>query len=59
MNPQKGTEIAACWKEFHPEIRNIVKKAIEKIFRKRSAERLPEKSRRSKIVQNNMMTSQC
>jgi len=30
MNPEKGTEIAACWKEFHPEIRNIVKKAFAK-----------------------------
>ena len=30
MNPEKGTEIAACWKEFHPEIRSILKKATAK-----------------------------
>jgi len=30
MNPEKGTEIAACWKEFHPEIRSILKKATTK-----------------------------
>ena len=30
MNPEKGTELAVCWKEFHPEIRSIVKKATAK-----------------------------
>jgi hypothetical protein len=30
MNPEKGTEIAACWKEFYPEIRSILKKTTAK-----------------------------
>ena len=41
MNPEKGTEIAACWKEFHPEVRSILTKATaknmpRKIYRKTS-----------------------
>ena len=30
MNPEKVTEIADCWKEFHPMVRAILKKATSK-----------------------------
>ena len=30
MNPEKGMEIADCWKEFHPMVRAILKKATSK-----------------------------
>ena len=51
MNQEKGTEIAACWKEFHPEIRSILKKATAKIY----PEKLLEKSRG---IKPNRVTSQ-
>ena len=30
MNPEKGMEIAECWKEFNPIVRNMLKKATSK-----------------------------
>ena len=56
MNPQKGTEIAACWKEFHPEIRSILKKATAKICQKIYPAKLLEKLRG---IKPNRVTSQC
>jgi len=32
MNPEKGTEIADCWKEFHLMIIAILKKAPSKKY---------------------------
>jgi hypothetical protein len=40
MNPQKGTEIAACWKEFHPEIRSILKKATAKNISRKTSRKI-------------------
>ena len=52
MNPQKGTEIAACWKEFHPEIRSILKKAMQQIYPGKLLEKL-------RGIKPNRVTSQC
>ena len=30
MNPEKGMEIAECWKEFNPIVRNMLKKDTSK-----------------------------
>jgi hypothetical protein len=48
MNPQKGTEIAACWKEFHPEIRSILKKATAKNMPKNISRKTSRKISRNK-----------
>ena len=41
MNAEKGTEIADCWKEFHPEIRSILKKE--------TANNMPENFQKSRM----------
>ena len=30
MNPEKGMEMAECWKEFNPIVRDLLKKATSK-----------------------------
>ena len=49
MNPGKGTEIAACWKEFHPEIRSTLKKATAKDMPKKISRKTSRKITRNKI----------
>jgi len=30
MNPEKGMEMAECWKEFNPIVRDLLKKSTSK-----------------------------
>ena len=57
MNPEKGTEIAACWKEFHPEIRSILKKATAKKYAGKDIQKNFEKNHEEE--KSNRVTSQC
>ena len=47
MNPEKGMEIADCWKEFHLMVRAILKKATPKKSTKTSEKSKPEESQRA------------
>ena len=49
MNPEKGTEIAAWWKEFHPEIRISVKKATAKNMPNKNSRKTTRKVTRNRV----------
>ena len=55
MNPEKGTEIADCWKEFHLMIIAILKKAPSKKYLwKPNTRRIPA-GKKSKIDIRNLL----
>jgi len=46
MNPEKGMEMAECWKEFNPIVRDLLKKATSK-----STPKSPKKVQKRKLPQ--------
>ena len=50
MNPEKGMEMAECWKEFNPVVRDLLKKSTskgtKKISEKNSKAKAPPRNRK-------------